>query len=97
VTRLTHSLTGSSLKTPAQWEAAVGNKTETTERIRLHIEQTEMSVGFCHDTTLMSILPHMEHVGLTTSFLKVMAVSESEKGSKLGGRPGFKGLESKQM
>ena len=84
------------MKTPAQWEAAVENKnkTEATERIRLPIEGTERSVGYCHTTTLTSILPHIKHVSLITSFLKVTAVSGSEKGSKLGSRQGFKGLES---
>lgn len=87
------------MKTPAQWQAAVENKTktQTTDRIRLHIEGTERSVGYCHTTILISFLPHTEHVGLITSFLKVTTVSGFEKGSKLGGRQGFKGLESKQM
>lgn len=47
-TRLTQYLMGSSVKTPTQWEAAVENenknKTETTERIRLHIEGTESRI-----------------------------------------------------
>lgn len=87
------------MKTPAQWEAAVENKNkmETTERIRLHVERTERSVGYCYIITFISNLPHIEYVGLITSFLKATAVSGSEKGSKLGGRQGFKGVESKQM
>lgn len=46
VTRLTQCLTGSSVTTPIQWEAEVENKnkTEATERIKLHIEGTERSM-----------------------------------------------------
>lgn len=73
------------MKIPAQREAAVENKTkkEITERIRLHIEGKEMSVGYCHATTLTSLLPHIEHISLITSLLKITAVAGSEKGSKL--------------
>lgn len=99
MTRLIQYLTGSLMKTSGQWEVAVENKneTETTERIRLLIEAAKRRVGYCHTATLIIILPPIGRVGLITSFLNVTKVSRSEKGSKLGGRQGFKLLESKQM
>lgn len=75
--------TGSTRKKPAQWEAAIKNKTGITERIRLHRKWTEKSIGHCHTTTLISILPQVEHFSLITSILKLTAIGGSENKNKL--------------
>lgn len=75
--------TGSTMKKPAQWEAAIKNKTGIMKKIRLHRKWTEKSIGHCHTTTLISILPQVEHVSLITSILKVTAIAGSENSNKL--------------
>lgn len=71
------------MKKPAQWEAAIKNKTGIMKKIRLHRKWTEKSIGHCHTTTLISILPQVEHVSLITSILKVTAIAGSENSNKL--------------